>query len=102
MVIKDLDATIHIRVGVECEEIPDGLEREIYGTLCECGIFSDTGSRVEDRSMQPDANLIYGLAKEHTPYHRKKYVGRTWLSLRRVQIWRRSTLYVGVDGDGSW
>lgn len=64
VVVEDLDAAVHVRVRVEYGEVSDRLLGQVHGALSECGVIGDAGSRVENRRVQPDADLMSRLAKQ--------------------------------------
>lgn len=62
MVVEYLDSAVYVGVRVEKAKILYCLFRKVNHALGKISVLSYALLRVEDRSVQPDANLSYELA----------------------------------------
>lgn len=59
MVVEDLDAAVNLAFLVEEAEVLDGLFGEVHDELRVLAVLHHACVRVEDRGVQPDANLVW-------------------------------------------
>lgn len=100
--IEDLETAIYNALFVQKRQVPDSFLSEVDDALGEIIVLRYAAGGVQYWRVEPNTDLSHMLAYTTLPAGDDGSLRLTWLSLRRVQIWRRSTLYVGVPGTGIW